>query len=558
MQSLRVRFNDFSLTGRVWAVMIVGGLTMLMVMATAGWGLLQARSSLQILHEDRMSALEHVSGLVQEIYDTRLNVLLGFQHDPTSPLYSLHGHELNTHTSAVDKNLDSWKKRLADLQDRELDEREAALLADVTRRQQAWFQQAAEAAKRLEAGDFSPPSMQSFLVAGRTEGDHLLASLRALQQYQTDMADEAAAAAEHRFQIALIVFAITLLGVNLPGTLLMICTMRRLSRGFNRAVHAAQAIAAGDLSHADHDSAGDEIGKLITQMRQMRDNLNGLIRRIVVGADSVAHAADEVAAGTQDLASRTEQQAAALEETSAGTEELNATVHQNADNAAQVDRMALSTSQLAERGGTVTNNAVTTMEAIRQASVKIGDIVNIIDGIAFQTNILALNAAVEAARAGEAGKGFAVVAGEVRALAQRSASAAQEIKHVIQESVDGIREGSEQVAEAGVAMGEIVESFQRMKTLIAEIASASKEQAIGLEQINVAVNHMDASTQRNALLVENTLRTSEQLRQEAFTFRSLVSSFKLAGDAGAVTYVHDEGDSSDPRPEYRSPLGLPA
>ncbi|HZH56214.1 MAG TPA: methyl-accepting chemotaxis protein, partial [Burkholderiaceae bacterium] len=458
------------------------------------------------------------------------------------------------------KNQAAWQERMRQLQDRALDADETALLATIAQRQDAWFAKAQEAVQRLEAGNFSPASMQAFLVAGRTEGDQLLASLAALQQYQSEMADEAAAAAERRFQLAVIVFAAILLLVNLPGTLLMICTMRRLSNGFKRAVQSAQAIAAGDLSRTDYDPSGDEIGKLITQMRQMRDNLNGLLRRIVAGADSVAHAADEVATGTQDLASRTEQQAAALEETSAGTEELNATVHQNADNATEVDRMALSTSQLAERGGVVTNNAVSTMESIRQASEKIGDIVNIIDGIAFQTNILALNAAVEAARAGEAGKGFAVVAGEVRALAQRSASAAQEIKHVIQESVDGIREGSEQVAEVGVAMGEIVESFERMKTLIGEIAGASKEQAIGLAQINEAVNHMDASTQRNALLVENTLRTSELLRQEAFTFRSLVASFKLADDADTVSIVdvdaHEQTESA--LPDYRSPLGLPA
>jgi len=537
--------------------MIVNGLAMLFVMAAAGWGLLQARSSLVTLHAERMVAAQHASGLVQEFYDIRLNLLLGFQHDPESMLYSLHGHELSIHTSVLAQNQASWNERLRHLQARELDEHEAALLDTVAQHQTAWFGKARETVNRLEAGNFSPASMQAFLVAGRTEGDRLLESLAALQQYQSTLADEAAMAAERRFQGALAVFGAILLFIILPGVLLMICTMRRLSRGFDRAVQAAQAIAAGDLSRTDHDGAGDEIGKLITQMRQMRDHLNGLIRRIVTGADSVANAANEVAAGTQDLASRTEQQAAALEETSAGTEQLNSTVHQNADNAAEVDRMALSTSQLAERGGAVTDNAVATMEAIRQASEKIGDIVNIIDGIAFQTNILALNAAVEAARAGEAGKGFAVVAGEVRALAQRSAAAAQEIKQVIQESVDGIRDGSQQVAEAGVAMGEIVESFLHMKTLIGEIAGASKEQAIGLQQINVAVNHMDSATQRNATLVENTLRTAELLRQEAFTFRSLVASFQLAGEPETQPYI-DEASPGTGRPDYRSPLGLPA
>jgi len=329
--------------------------------------------------------------------------------------------------------------------------------------------------------------------------------------------------------------------------------MRRLSQGFHRAVHAAQAIAAGDLSKEDNDDARDEIGRLFSQMRQMRNNLNGLIRRVVSGADAVAMAADSMAVSMQDLSSRTEQQAAALEETSAGTEQLNATVHQNADNAMEVERMALSTSSLAERGGEVTNNAVDTMLRIREASEKIGEIVNIIDGIAFQTNILALNAAVEAARAGDAGKGFAVVAGEVRALAQRSAAAAQEIKHVIQSSVDGIRHGSEQVSEAGIAMSEIVESFRHMSSLIGEIAGASREQALGLQQINEAVNHMDSTTQRNASLVEETLRTSELLQQQASAFRSLVSAFQLADEP----QEQRENSPSHHQPSQRALLGLP-
>lgn len=554
MRFFNMRFNDLSLTRRVWAVMVFNGVAMLVVMAASGWGLLQARASLSALHQERMMAMSHVTGLIQEFYDVRLNLLLGFQHDPESVLYSLHGHELSAHTSALAKNEAAWQERRKALQERDLDRREADLLRTVEQRQAAWLGKARETVNRLEAADFSPASMQAFLVAGRTEGDAMLKSLVDLQAYQGELADQAVAGAEQRFQGALAVYGAILLFVILPGILLMICTMRRLSRGFDRAVEAAQAIAAGDLSREDNDNARDEIGRLISQMRQMRANLNGLIRRVVTGADAVANAADGMAAGMQDLSARTEQQAAALEETSAGTEQLNATVHQNADNAVEVERMALSTSTMAERGGVVTSNAVNTMVGIREASEKIGEIVNIIDGIAFQTNILALNAAVEAARAGDAGKGFAVVAGEVRALAQRSAAAAQEIKDVIQASVDGIRHGSEQVAEVGVAMGEIVESFHRMSALIGEIAGASKEQALGLEQINEAVNHMDATTQRNALLVDETLRTSELLQQQASAFRSLVSAFRLADDSSAPRELGHDGR----QPVQVPLLGLPA
>ena len=557
MRLFNFRFNDMSLTRRVWAVMVINGLAMLAIMAVSGWGLFQARSSLDILHSERMAAAEQASEMVQEFYDLRLNILLSFQHDPQSVLYSLHGHDITDHTSVFTRTEQAWATHFQTLYAREPDDREIQLLGVVAQRQSEWLAKARAAVDRVHAGDFSPASMQAFLVAGRTEGDALLESLTSLQQFQSARADEAVSEADARFIQALIAFGLVVVFVILPGIVLMFCTMRRLSRGFGRAVQAAQAIAGGDLSYTDQDAARDEIGVLLTQMRSMRDHLSSLIRRIVAGADTVSRAADEVAHDTQDLSARTEQQAAALEQTSAGSEELNSTVHQNADNAAEVDRMAIATSQLAERGGVVTNNAVSTMEEIRQASEKIGEIVNIIDGIAFQTNILALNAAVEAARAGEAGKGFAVVAGEVRALAQRSASAAQEIKQVIQESVEGIRKGSDEVSEVGVAMGEIVQSFRHMTTLIGEIANASKEQALGLQQINEAVNHMDATTQRNAMLVEATLRTSEQLQREASTFRSLVATFQLAAEPAGLSYRR-EAEDEPLMPGPALPLGLPA
>lgn len=554
MASLRFCFNDFSLTRRVWGVMIVNGLALVVVMAAAGWALMQARASISALHADRMVASEHINGMVQDFYDTRLNVLLGYQHDPKSALYALHGHDLSTHTSVVDRNEASSSQRWKQLQSRALDATETELMQKIEGQQGDWYTKAREAANRLNSRDFSPESMQQFLVAGRTEGDALLKSLTTLQKYQSQKADEAAQQAEERFQQLLWIMGAILVFLMLPGLALMLFTMRRLSNGLTRAVATAKSIAAGDLSGSDSDPSKDEIGDLITNMRRMRDNLNDVIHRIVVGANSIAHAADDVTSGTQDLASRTEQQAAALEETSAATEELNSTVHHNADNAMEVDKMAAATASLAERGGDVTQHAVSTMETIRAASEKIGNIVNIIDGIAFQTNILALNAAVEAARAGEAGKGFAVVAAEVRALAQRSAAAANEIKGVIQESVEGIRGGSEQVSEVGVAMAEIVESFRRMTTLINEIASASKEQALGLQQINEAVNHMDSMTQRNATLVESTLRTSETLQLEAASFRELVSTFRLAGDVSMKVEYN--------QPQYlapaAAPLGLPA
>ncbi len=527
MQILRFRFNDIALTRRVWAVMLVNILALLLLMAIAGWGLLQARTSLANLHEQRMAVSEHVRALIQSTYDTRQGILLGFQHDPDSALYEVHDHPVSLHIDAIKQSQQAWDNHWQSLQTHQADKNESTLIEQASAQQDRWSQEVDHAVKRMGASDFSPAVMEQFLAAGRDDADELLKTLVDLQSYQTVKADEAVSAAEQRFQSVLLVFGLFVLLIMLPGLALMVATLRRLSGGFRRAVALAQAIAQGDLSRTDRDDARDEIGTLITQMQTMRADLSSLIQRIVDGADMIADAATDVATGTQNLSERTVQQAAALEQTSAGSEELNATVHQNADNAGQVNTMAHETSDLAEQGGQVTNRAVQTMEDILNASEKIGEIVNLIDGIAFQTNILALNAAVEAARAGEAGKGFAVVAGEVQALAQRSASAALEIKQVVTETVERIREGSDEISHAGTSMTEVVDSFRRMTTLIGEIASASKEQALGLQQINEAVNHMDGATQRNAALVDDTLRTSGVLQQQAAEFRGLVSTFRL-------------------------------
>lgn len=559
MSSSKFSFNNLSLIGRVWAVMIMIGLSMLITMGISAWGLLESRASLNTLHQDRMLASENIRTMILEQYESRLNILLGFQHDPESPLISLHGHPLSDHTSVVAQTQSTWEEHWKSLVSRDLDVKESELLNKIDAQVQAWNIKARAAVNRLDASDFSPESMQEFLVSGRNEFDTMLHSLVELQNYQSNMADLAVRQADENFNNIIILFAIFIVLLLVPGIILTAVTMRRLSSGLNQTMQSAQAIAQGDLSKSFHDNAKDELGILSSQMRTMRENLNQLIHRVVIGANSIGSAADEVAGGTHDLSARTVQQAAALEETSAGTEELNATVQQNADNAIEVDRMAKDTANLAERGGQVTNNAVVTMEEIHEASEKIGDIVNIIDGIAFQTNILALNAAVEAARAGEAGRGFAVVAGEVRALAQRSASAANEIKDVIQQTVDKIRSGSEQVSEAGVAMNEIVERFRNMTTLIGEIAGASKEQAIGLQQINQAVSEMDDATQQNSTLVDSTLRTAEEMQHQADIFRQLVSAFKLSEqDAIEHEMIIENQAKTHSLGNQQNRLGLPS
>jgi methyl-accepting chemotaxis protein len=273
-------------------------------------------------------------------------------------------------------------------------------------------------------------------------------------------------------------------------------------------------------------------------MEGMRTKLHDVLTRVRGGSDMIATSASEVARGTLDLSHRTEQQAGELEKTASASEELTSTVQHNAENAAQANSLATAASSMATRGGVVVSQVVTTMEAINASSRKIVDIIGVIDGIAFQTNILALNAAVEAARAGEQGRGFAVVASEVRSLAGRSAEAAKEIKSLISDSVDKVGIGTNQVAQAGSTMQEIVSGIQRVADIVGEIASASREQSAGIAQINQSVTQLDSVTQQNAALVEETSATSSALQEQAHQLARLAASFKLMSGSNQQLLTH--------------------
>ena len=292
------------------------------------------------------------------------------------------------------------------------------------------------------------------------------------------------------------------------------------------AADIAGRIAAGDMTVDIIVKAGDQ-SSLIHAMRQMRDSLAELVGQVRSGTDMIATATNQIASGNLDLSSRTEQQASSLEETASSMEELTATVKQNGDNARQAHLLAQTASSVALKGGAVVAHVVATMDSINTSSNKIVDIIGVIDGIAFQTNILALNAAVEAARAGEQGRGFAVVASEVRNLAQRSASAAKEIKMLIGDSVDKVETGSRLVGEAGSTMSEIVASVKRFADIMGEITAASKEQEVGIEQINMAIIEMDNVTQQNAALVEEAAAAAGALEEQAATLAQIVSVFKV-------------------------------
>ena len=306
---------------------------------------------------------------------------------------------------------------------------------------------------------------------------------------------------------------------------------RSITVPVNRAVALAQTVAAGDLSSRIDVDSQDEIGALLQALKEMNHSLNDIVGQVRSSTDEIATATAEVATGNMDLSSRTEQQASALEETASSMEELTSTVKQNSDNARQANQLAVSAAEVARQGGAVVSDVVTTMGQIHASAAKIADIIGVIDGIAFQTNILALNAAVEAARAGEQGRGFAVVASEVRNLAQRSAGAAKEIKTLINDSVEQVDAGNQLAAKAGTTMTEVVASIQRVTDIMGEISAASREQEVGIEQINQAVAEMDTVTQQNAALVEEAAAATGALEQQAAHLAQVVSVFTL--DAGA-------------------------
>jgi len=321
------------------------------------------------------------------------------------------------------------------------------------------------------------------------------------------------------------------LGVVVATLIIALLVMRSLMAGIREAVGVAEALARGDLTQNIEVRSKDELGQLLGALGNTVSQLKGIIGGVRESTDAITMATKEIASGNADLSQRTEEQASSLEETASSMEEITSTVKQNAENAKQANQLALSASEVAVKGGRVVGEVVGTMSSINESSKKIVDIISVIDGIAFQTNILALNAAVEAARAGEQGRGFAVVASEVRNLAQRSATAAKEIKALIGDSVDKVGAGTKLVDEAGKTMQEIVTSVKRVTDIMSEITAASQEQSSGIEQVNQAITQMDQVTQQNAALVEQAAAAAESLEEQAQNLTQAVSVFRLAQTA---------------------------
>jgi methyl-accepting chemotaxis protein len=338
---------------------------------------------------------------------------------------------------------------------------------------------------------------------------------------------------DEAFHADLLRYLITILAIGSFSTIALVLIIRNVKRSLGGepayAAHVAETIADGDLSRPVALD-GDDRQSMLFAMQRMQSRLADAIRRIRGGTETITVAAEQIAAGNIDLSARTEEQASSLGETAASMEQLTATVKQNADNALQANQMALSASKLAGEGGEVVEQVVANMQNIAASSARVVDIISVIEGIAFQTNILALNAAVEAARAGEEGRGFAVVAGEVRNLARRSSDAAKEIKSLIEDSVERVDDGKALVEKAGGTMHSLVDAVKRVTNIISEISAASEEQSRGIEQVNVAIAQMDETTQQNAAMVEEAAAAAQSMQEQAQTLRDVVKMFRLQGE----------------------------
>ncbi|WP_288410947.1 methyl-accepting chemotaxis protein [uncultured Herbaspirillum sp.] len=515
MRNLTVRFSLMSALA-LFSIMIVVGA------AVGIFALGRANHATEYVHEITERAL-----LINDVYkDTtrtraahaRIYATLSEKGDPANSETAFKSAQ-STYDRSL-KYLDDYAK-LPDLEGQD-----PATKTELVEAAKALNETLKKATDLLKAGDVQAYSQlnNKFISPG---GARFSTALDAYQKRAMELNDKFTA--ERLREYNLVVWLVV---AGLIGAMFLVIGVHFMLRNIvltplNRAVHLLDLVANGDLTTKVEVDSSNEIGRLFAAIRSMQQALLTTVSRVRSSSDSIDTSAKEIAAGNMDLSSRTEQQASSLEETAASMEQLTGTVKQNADNALQANQLAHSASSTASKGGEVVSQVVDTMQAINASSRKIVDIISVIDGIAFQTNILALNAAVEAARAGEQGRGFAVVASEVRSLAQRSAAAAKEIKSLIDDSVDKVEAGSQLVEQAGATMSEVVTSVQRVTDIVGEIAEASREQSTGIEQVNRAITQMDEVTQQNAALVEQAAAAAQSLQAQATNLVGAVSIFKI-------------------------------
>jgi methyl-accepting chemotaxis protein-1 (serine sensor receptor) len=526
----------------------VMGLLSLLLIATGGVGiasLYQDRAAFREVYENSTVPLGELNAVITLLTINELDLTSSIYGDPSQVDAKMNAiekraHEMNRHFSAfLASSLSAEEKPIVDKLKTDLNIfNDKALMPAIA---------ASRGNNVLRVTEIVNGPMEELISPVR-------ASVSSLIDLQLQEAKLGYQDSQQRFATVLgISIGFVAFGVLL-ASFMGFSLVRLIASPLHTAVQVARKVASGDLTqHIEVDSRS-ETGQLLQALKEMNESLSSTVRAVRYGTETITAASGEIASGNADLSSRTEAQAGSLEETASSMEELTSTVRQNADNARQANQLVLSASEVAMKGGHVVEQVVQTMSSIKDSSRKIVDIIGVIDGIAFQTNILALNAAVEAARAGEQGRGFAVVASEVRNLAQRSASAAKEIKGLIGDSVEKVDAGGKLVDQAGATMGEIVSSVKHVADIMGEIASASQEQSSGIEQINQAITQMDEMTQQNAALVEQAAAAAQSMQNQAVELSRAASIFKLEAEDQQLGYTMPHAlaaETTQARPQLR-------
>jgi len=514
-----MNLNNLSISRKLWGAMLV---LLVAMLAIGGFTLRRAYT----IETEASATLNYLHSLTE-----RANLWKGMTEAAVARGMAAAISSDPSVTALFKDNLTNDGKKIGELRttltkDAQTDE-DKALMKEIATRGGALVAATKKATALAEAGDRAA-------VAAHVLGEYAasaaayLAAIDNFVQLQARKAEQARMSADNTRNGVMLMGAVGALIVIGLGMTVAAMLVRSIRQPLQESIAVARAIAEGDLTLHIGTGRKDEFGALMHALQHMNESLGRVVGNVRASTDSISTASSEIASGNADLSSRTEQTASNLQQTASSMEQLTGTVKQSADSARQANQLASSAAEVAARGGAVVSQVVTTMDEINASSKKIADIIGVIDGIAFQTNILALNAAVEAARAGEQGRGFAVVAAEVRNLAQRSAQAAKEIKGLIGASVEKVEGGSRLVADAGATMKEIVGSVQRVSDIIGEITAASSEQSEGIGQINASVTQLDQMTQQNSALVEESAAAAESLKEQAKRLAEVVSVFKLA------------------------------
>ena len=520
--------NNFRISTRLVLLIGVMGVMMVSLGIIGLLGISQSNNALHSVYVDRALPLETLSE-IQRIYLRSRQLISDSLLDPTVETYNRNGNE-------IEANLEVIKKLWASYAGSNLTTQEAQMGQAFVAAGNVLVQEGLKPAiVALRANDWAEASRVSVELVNPLYFK-LQSALKPLIALQTTEAKREFEQAAAQYSLIRTVVITSILAGVVLAIVFGYFLIRSIATSLNLAIEVTHGVAQGDLTQTITVKGRDEMAQLMEGLLAMRQSLVQVVSSVRQGSEGVATASAEIAQGNHDLSARTESQASALEQTAASMEELGSTVKQNADSARTANQLALSASSVAVQGGEVVGQVVQTMKGINESSRKIADIISVIDGIAFQTNILALNAAVEAARAGEQGRGFAVVASEVRSLAGRSAEAAKEIKSLIHASVQRVEQGTALVDKAGETMVEVVSSIKRVTDIMGEISAASSEQSAGVAQVGEAVTQMDQVTQQNAALVEEMAAAASSLKSQAQELVGTVAVFKLSdGDPGAST-----------------------